>query len=36
VQKIFLLFNFCVQRGREAGAFFVRKTNPPEDFTTDN
>ncbi len=28
LKKIFLLFIFCVQRGREAGAFLVRKTKP--------
>ncbi len=28
VKKIFLLFIFCVQRGREAGAFLVRKSKP--------
>jgi hypothetical protein len=35
VQKTFLFFIFCAQRGREAGAFHVRKTSP-EDFTRDN
>jgi hypothetical protein len=28
VKKIFLLFIFCAERGREAGGFLVRKTKP--------
>jgi hypothetical protein len=28
LKKILLLFIFCDQRGREAGAFLVRKTKP--------
>jgi hypothetical protein len=36
VQKILPLFIFCVQRGKEAGAFLVRKIKPPEDFTSGN
>jgi hypothetical protein len=36
LKKLLLRFISCDRRGREAGAFLVRKIKPPEDFTSDN